>query len=93
MSDTTHDATDIQAIVSRIDRDLSESIKLREETRKFVSEQHKLNAEAEKLNAEALKLERDRRLSPWLAAVAVTGGIGGIIAGATAIARLAGWIS
>jgi hypothetical protein len=73
-------------LLARIDRQQAE-------TRKFVAEQHKLNAEAEKLTAEALKLERDRRLSPWLAAVAVTGGIGGIIAGATAIARLAGWIS
>lgn len=45
-------------------------------------------AEHDKLAAEALKLNRDRVLSPWIAVVAVSGGIGGLIAGAQAVFRI-----
>lgn len=68
MSDTPiRDPIDIQAIVARIDRDLSESAKLRAETHKFVSEQR--------------KMDRDRFLSPWLAVAVIMGGVGGGIGG------------
>lgn len=48
-------------LVGRIERQQAE-------TRKFV-------AERDKLQAEALKLDRDRSLSPWLAAGAMAGGV------------------
>lgn len=68
MSDTPiRDPIDIQAIVARIDRDLSESAKLRAETQKFVSEQR--------------KMDLDRFLSPWLAVAVIMGGVGGGIGG------------
>lgn len=50
MSDIPADPIDVRAILAKIDRDLAESGKLREETQKFVSEQHKLMAEARKFN-------------------------------------------
>ena len=50
----------------------------------------KYYAEQAKLVAEAMKYNRDHRLSPWLAVAAISGGIGGTIAGAVAILKLAG---
>lgn len=64
--------------IARIDRDLAESAKLREEIRKFTAEQHKLDAEAR-------KLDRDRWLAPALAIASVVGGLLGV---ASFIARL-----
>jgi hypothetical protein len=75
MSDTYRDRYEAQAIHARIDRDLSESRKLREESEKFV-------AERKKLDAEAAKLERDRQWAPWLPAAA-------LISSGVAIAGLA----
>jgi hypothetical protein len=69
--------------IARIDR-------AQAETEKFVAEQRKLLAEQTKLSAEALKFQRDRVLSPWLAIVAILGGVGGIIAGTVAVLRLVG---
>jgi Skp family chaperone for outer membrane proteins len=76
---------DLRAILARIDRDLAESAKLREETNKFVAEQHRMTAEAAKFNAErtkltaeAAKLDRDRWLAPALAIAAVIGGLLGV---------------
>jgi hypothetical protein len=52
MSDTADQPADLPAILARIDRDLAESAKLREESNKFAAEQHKLLAEQQKLYAE-----------------------------------------
>lgn len=92
MSDTTRDPIDIRAIVARIDRDIAEAAKFAVEQHKLAAEQNKLWSEQAKLSAEAMKLHRDRLLSPWLIVVAMAGAVGGIIAGAAAIARLLGWI-
>ena len=51
-----------------------------EETRKYAAEQHKLAAETIKLAAEARKIDKDSRFAPWQAAVAVTGGVAGLLA-------------
>ena len=56
MSDTTQPSPDLRAILARIDRDLAESAKLREETNKFVAEQHKLMAEGRKYRWDPLFL-------------------------------------
>jgi hypothetical protein len=82
MSTTTEgrEAIDLQAIVARIERDLAESRKLREESEKFV-------AERRKLDSESLKLDRDRWLAPALAIAAVIGGLLGV---ASFIAHLMG---
>ena len=77
MSDST---LDLRAHLARIDRNLAESLKLREESEKFIAEQRKLIAEEAKLSS-------DRWLSPVIAALAALGGIGGIIAGLQAILR------
>lgn len=66
MSDET---LDLHAVLARIDRDLAESAKLREETNKFVSEAHKLEAERR-------KLDRDRWLAPWSLVIALVTGVG-----------------
>jgi hypothetical protein len=66
------DRLDLRAIIARIDRDRSESLKLQEEREKFIAEQRKLIAEAGKLN-------RDRWLAPWILATSVVGGIAGAI--------------
>jgi len=47
-------------------------------------------ARIDQAREEALKFRRDRALAPWLAVVAISGGVGGIIAGVTAVLRLAG---
>jgi Skp family chaperone for outer membrane proteins len=85
MSDTTEAPFDVRAILARIDRDLMESAKLREESEKFIAEQKKLTAEEAKLRSEARKLDRDRWIAPWLA---ITGLAGGFITVAGAIWRL-----
>ena len=82
---TTEPPVDFRAIVARIDRDLEEAGKLREESQKFVAEQKKLMAEEVKLRSEARKLDRDRWIAPWLA---VTGLIGGIITVADTLWRV-----
>jgi hypothetical protein len=78
--------------------------KLREEALKYTQEQHTLIAEASKLSAEnskfsaesakyvaeAAKLNRDRALSPWIAFVVITGGIGGILAGVVTVLHALG---
>ena len=78
----TADPLDIQAIVARIGRDQAESEKLNNEARKLAAEQFKLQAEQIKfsfeqlkLDSEARKLDRDRKLSPWLIAAGLTGGV------------------
>jgi hypothetical protein len=76
MSDTTEPPVDFRAIVARIDRDLEEAGKLREESQKFIAEQKKLMAEEAKLRSEARKLDRDRWIASWLA---ITGLVGGLI--------------
>jgi hypothetical protein len=60
MSNTTESPIDQRAVVARIDRDLEEAGKLREESQKFVAEQKKQMAEEAKLRSEARKLDRDR---------------------------------
>lgn len=81
---------DLKEQLARIDRAIEETHKFSEEARKLGTEQLKLSAEQFKLTEEALKLRRDRGLAPWLAVVAISGGVGGIIAGVTAILHLAG---
>jgi len=71
-------AIDLRVTLARIDRDLAESAKLREETNKLVAEQHKLTAEA-------AKLDRDRWLAPALAIASL---IGGLLGTAAFIARI-----
>jgi hypothetical protein len=85
MSDTTEPPIDFKAIVARIDRDLMEAGKLRQETQKFVAEHDKLVAEEAQLRSEARKLDRDRWIAPWLA---ITSHVGGLITVAGAILRL-----
>ncbi|MFL5280777.1 MAG: hypothetical protein ACJ8AW_07195 [Rhodopila sp.] len=68
------------AALARIDRDLAESAKLRNESEKFIAEQRKLMAES-------LKIDRQRRYAPALAVVSVVGGLLGV---ATFIARFLG---
>jgi Skp family chaperone for outer membrane proteins len=76
MSDTAaRAAIDVQSIIARIDRDLAESAKLREETRQFVNEAHRMEAERKKLEAEAAKLQRDRWLAPLVLLASVAGGL------------------
>jgi hypothetical protein len=75
MSDVSGVPTDMRAILARIDRDLAESGKLREEANKFQSEQRKLIQEARKYDAEHDKLRRDRNLAPWLIVASLSGGI------------------
>ena len=88
---------DLKEQLARIDQAREEALKfsaeqhkLTQETLKYGAEQQKLMAEERKLFEEALKLRRDRGLAPWLAVVAISGGVGGIIAGVTAILHLAG---
>jgi len=85
--------------IARIDRAQAETHKfstetqkLAEETLKLNAEQHKFGAEQQKYYEEALKLRRDRGLAPWLAVIAISGGIGGVIAGVTSILHLLGKI-
>ena len=68
----------------------AEQNKLGAEQLKMTTEALKLGAEEHKLREEELKLRRDRGLAPWLAVVAISGGVGGIIAGVTAILHLVG---
>jgi hypothetical protein len=46
MSDHTVEPLDLSATIARIDRDIAEQDKLREESQKFIAEQRKLIAEA-----------------------------------------------
>lgn len=69
-----------------------EALKLTAEQRKLGAEQLKFGAEQQKFYEEALKLRRDRGLAPWLAVIAISGGVGGIIAGVTSILHLFGKI-
>jgi hypothetical protein len=89
------DTFDIEEQRVRIRRAIEESEKFSAEQRKLTieqeklaAEQRKLYAEESKLLAEALKLQRDRLLSPWFMIIAIFGGIGGTIAGITAIINL-----
>lgn len=73
---------DLDAILAGIERDLAEAGTLRRESEKFGAEQQKLLAEQMKLTieqaklvAEARKLDRDRWLSPALAAVSLASGL------------------
>ncbi len=45
--------SDLRAALARIDRDLADSAKLREESNTFIAEQRKLIAEAQKLTGTA----------------------------------------
>jgi hypothetical protein len=78
MSGVTDDLN-MRDVLARIDRQQAE-------TQKFVAEQRKLIAEADKLT-------RDRWLAPLVAVASVIAAVGGIVAGAAAVARLAGWIT
>jgi hypothetical protein len=75
MSDISDTPIDMRAILAKIDRDLAESSKLREEANKFQAEQQKLFQEARKYDAEHDKLRRDRHLAPWLIVASLSGGI------------------
>jgi hypothetical protein len=90
MSEATAAPPDLRAILVRIDRDLAESSKLREEANKFAVEQHKLTEEAAKLAAEAAKRQRDRGLAPWLAVVTILTGLGGLVGGAITVLHIFG---
>lgn len=81
---------DLKEQLARIDQAREEALKFSAEQHKLAVEQQKLMAEQLKLTQEALKFRRDRVLAPWLAVVAISGGVGGIIAGVTAILHLAG---
>jgi hypothetical protein len=70
----------------------AEHLKFGAEQFKFSAEQLKLAAEERKPYEEALKLRRDRGLAPWLAVIAISGGIGGVIAGVTSVLHLLGKI-
>lgn len=95
MSDVPADL-DMRATLARIDRDLAESRKLREEGDKLVAEKRKLiaedltlAAEQRKLIAEARKLDRDWWLTPWSLVIALATGVGlGVVQLA---AHLLGW--
>lgn len=82
MSDTQNDLN-MRDVLARIDRQLAESAKLREETNKFVAEQHKLNAEAEKLT-------RDRWLAPVVTIASVIAAVGASFAAFGTLLRLSG---
>ena len=98
------DNLDLKEQLARIDHAREEALKFSAEQRKLAAEQQKfleetlrsgaerqkLMAEELKLTEEALKFRRDRGLAPWLAIVAISGGVGGIIAGVTAVLHLAG---
>ena len=81
---------DAKEQLTRIDRSIAETRKFIAEHDKLAAESAKYYAEQAKLVAEAMKYNRDHRLSPWLAVAAISGGIGGTIAGAVAILKLAG---
>ena len=89
MSDTADQPADLPAILARIDRDLAESAKLREESNKFAAEQHKLLAEQQKLYAEQQKLDLEAaKRNHWLApALTVASVIGGLLG-----AAFIGWL-
>jgi hypothetical protein len=96
MSDTADQPADLPAILARIDRDLAESAKLREESNKFAAEQHKLLAEQQKLYAEQQKLYAEQqkldleaaKRNHWLApALTVASVIGGLLG-----AAFIGWL-
>ena len=87
MSATTQTPTPTSPELALI---LANIARAQEETAKFVAEQRKLTREGDKLLAEALKLNRDRSLSPWLAAGAVAGGV---LTGATLLLRALGVLS
>jgi hypothetical protein len=83
MVDTTttpsapRDPIDLQSILARIDRDLSESRRAREESEKLVAETRKLRQERKALKAGKHKLRRDVVYAAW---IPVAGMIGGTIA-------------
>jgi hypothetical protein len=83
MSETRAEPLDIRAVLARIDRDISETGKLRSESEKIISEQRKLIAEQIKLASEQTKLDAEARelnRDPWLApGLAVAGHIGGLL--------------
>jgi hypothetical protein len=89
MSDTADQPADLPAILARIDRDLAESAKLREESNKFAAEQHKLLTEQLKLYAEQQKLDLEAaKRNHWLApALTVASVIGGLLG-----AAFIGWL-
>jgi hypothetical protein len=62
------DPIDLRAILARIDRDLEEGAKLRDEATK-------LRAEERKLISESRKLDRDRWLAPLVLAASLLGGL------------------
>ena len=75
MSDTADQPADLPAILARIDRDLAESAKLREESNKFAAEQHKLLAEQQKLYAEQQSSTRSSKSWTWRPRSAITGSL------------------
>lgn len=77
MSDAPLDLN-MRDVLARIDRQQAE-------TQKFVAEQRKLITEADKLTC-------DRWLALLVAVASVLAAIGGIVAGAAAVAHLAGWV-
>jgi hypothetical protein len=82
VSEHARETIDLQAIVARIDRDLMESRKLREES-------DKLSAERRKLEAEELKLRREWRLAPWSL---VVGTLAAALAGGAFVNLIARWL-
>ena len=88
MSDAAANST--EAGFARIN---AEFIRFTEENLKLISERHKLDAEALKLMSERVKLDAEavkfRRKGWFYPVLAVGGFIGGIIAGLTALLRIA----
>jgi hypothetical protein len=82
MSDIPADLN-MRDVLARIDRQLAESAKLREESNKFVAEQHKLNAEAE-------KLQRDRAFLPLTVVATLVGAGAALFAAGAGFVKLIG---
>ena len=92
MRNEIHPISGVQEQLARIRRAWAESDEFNAEQAKLAAEQSKLAAEQNRFVAEALKFDPDRRLPPWLAVAAISGGIGGTIAGAVEILGLTGLI-
>jgi hypothetical protein len=75
MSDPT---VNLQSLLARIDRDLAENARLREETNKFIAGAHKLEAE-----------RRDR--AHWLATLVIAVATGFGLGLALVLAHFLGW--
>jgi hypothetical protein len=80
MSDTT-DVLTMQATIARIDRDITESRRAREEAFKFMDERLALEVQAKRTAQEI-------RFAPWLVAIGGVGTGAALFAAAFAFAKL-----